>query len=133
MAYGLTQFKGLVSVCGPNDKESQATATRMNCRFIPFQNLYDTLFDIVVIADPQLKVGTSHGSVNGTLLRDHMTVLDVSDPPKAHPLIEEAKMRGCTIIDSSRLFHDRLAAQYRAIVGKDLPEEALEAAVANAV
>ncbi len=133
MAYGLTQFKGLVSVCGPNDKEAQATATKLGCRYIPFQNLYDTLFDVVVIADPALKVGAAHGNVNFALLRDHMTVLDVSDPPKEHELATEARLRGCNVIDSSQLFHDRLAAQYRAIVGKDLPEEALAAAVSAAV
>jgi 3-dehydroquinate dehydratase / shikimate dehydrogenase len=130
MAYGLTQFKGLVSVCGPNDKEAQATAHRLGCRFIPFQNLYDTLFDVAVIADPMLKVGAAHGNVNAALLREHMLVLDVSDPPKPHELAEEAKLRGCQVIDSASLFRDRLATQYRAIVGKDLPDEALDQAVA---
>jgi 3-dehydroquinate dehydratase/shikimate dehydrogenase len=133
MAYGLTQFKGLVSVCGPNDKEAQATATKLGCRFIPFQNLYDTLFDICVVADPTLKVGAAHGNVNAALLREHMTVLDVADPPQTHELVEDAKLRGCTVVDSSSLFRDRLATQYRAIVGKDLPEDALEKAVAAAV
>jgi 3-dehydroquinate dehydratase/shikimate dehydrogenase len=133
MAYGLAQFKGLVSVCGPNDKEAQATATKLGCRYIPFQNLYDTLFDIVVITDPAMKVGAAHGNVNAALLREHMTVLDVSDPPKPHELAEEARLRGCTVVDSSQLFRDRLATQYRAIVGKDLPEEALAKAVAAAV
>ena len=123
MAYGLAQFKGLVSVCGPNDKKAQATATKLGCRYIPFQNLYDTLFDIVVITDPAMKVGAAHGNVNAALLHEHMTVLDVSDPPKPHELAEEAKLRGCTVVDSSQLFRDRLAVQYRAIVGKDLPEE----------
>jgi 3-dehydroquinate dehydratase/shikimate dehydrogenase len=133
MAYGLTQFQGLVSVCGPNDKEAQGTATKLGCRFIPFQNLYDTLFDVAVIADPALKVGAAHGNVNAALLRDHMMVLDVSDPPRVHELATEARLRGCHVIDSAQLFHDRLAEQYRAIVGKDLPEEALAKAVAAAV
>jgi len=133
MAYGLAQFQGLVSVCGPNDKEAQATATKLGCRFIPFQNLYDTLFDVAVIADPALKVGAAYGNVNAALLRNHMIVLDVSDPPKVHELAVEAKLRGCTVVDSSQLFRDRLATQYRAIVGKELPDEALEKAAAAAV
>jgi hypothetical protein len=37
------------------------------------------------------------------------------------------------VVDSSSLFRDRLATQYRAIVGKDLPEDALEKSVAAAV
>lgn len=133
MAYGLSQFKGPVSVCGPNDKEAQATATKLGCRSIPFQNLYDTLVDIAVIADPTLKLGSTHGCINVAFLREHMTVLDVSDPPKLHELAEEARLRGCTVIDSQQIFRDRLASQYRAIVGKDLPEEALTGAVENAV
>ncbi len=133
MAFGLTRFGGPVSICGPNDKEAQATATKMGCRYIPYQNLYDTLFDVAVIADPALKTGNAHGSVNAALLRDHMTVLDISDPPKLHPLAEEAKLRGCHVIDSAQLFRDRIAAQYRAIVGKDLPEDALAKSVDAAV
>ncbi|QDT54873.1 Shikimate dehydrogenase [Caulifigura coniformis] len=133
MAYGLAQFKGLVSICGPNDKEAQAAAGKLGCRFIPFQNLYDTLFDVVVIADPALKVGTAHGNVNAALLRENQIVLDVSDPPRVHPLAEEARLRKCQMVDSSHLFRDRFAAQYRAIVGKELPEDALEKAIASAV
>jgi 3-dehydroquinate dehydratase / shikimate dehydrogenase len=133
MAYGLAQLKGPVSVCGPNDKEAQATATKLGCRYIPFQNLYDTLFDVVVIADPALKLGATHGCINVSVLREHMTVLDVSDPPRVHELAEEARLRGCHVIDSPGLFRDQLAAQYRAIVGKDLPEEALANAMAAAV
>ena len=124
MTHAVAQRKALVSICGPNDKDAQHIATRNNCRFIPFQNLYDTLADVAVVADPLLKVGAGHGNINGAVLRPHMTVLDVSDPPRPHELYEEARLRGCKRISPRNVYIDRIAAQYRAITGKELPPEA---------
>ena len=53
-----------------------------------------------------------------------MTVLDVSDPPQPHELCEEARLRGCKCVSPRTVYLDRVSAQYRAITGKDLPEEA---------
>jgi 3-dehydroquinate dehydratase/shikimate dehydrogenase len=126
MTHGLVQRKSVVSVCGPDDKDAQACATRNGCRFIPFQNLYDTLADVAVIADPLLKVGSGHGCINGAVLREHMTVLDVSDPPRPHELFDEAQARGCRLVSPQSVSLDRIAMQFKAITGKDLPAAAAE-------
>jgi 3-dehydroquinate dehydratase/shikimate dehydrogenase len=122
MTHAISQRKGLVSVCGPSDKLAQKIATQNNCRFVPFQNLYDTLADVAVIADPELKVGATHGCINAAVLRPHMTVLDVSDPPQEHELIEEARLRGCKLASGMDVFTSRIAAQFKAITGQELPE-----------
>lgn len=126
MAAAIVRRKGLVSVCGPDDRETLETARRLGCRCIPFQNLYDTLADVAVIADPLLRVGMTHGCINASVLRPHMTVLDVSDPPSEHELTEEARLRGCQVIAPRAVYLDQIRTQFKAITGQDLPESAAQ-------
>ncbi|HWL09270.1 MAG TPA: type I 3-dehydroquinate dehydratase [Planctomicrobium sp.] len=125
MVHAVVQKQGLVSICGPDDKQSQQTAKRNDCRYIPFQNLYETLADIVILADPSLTSGTRHKQINPALFRPAMTVLDVGDLPVEGTFIPEARQRGCELIDGPQLFLDQLAAQFKAITGKELPPEAI--------
>ena len=130
MVYAVMHRKGLVSVCGPNEKDSQQIATQNQCRFVPFAKLYETLFDVVIVADPELKAGMKQGCINPSLLRPQMTVLDVTDPPREHALFGEAKFRGCRTVAPSDVFSDQIATQFKALTGKDLPSAALEAGLA---
>jgi 3-dehydroquinate dehydratase / shikimate dehydrogenase len=125
MAYSLAERKGIVTISGPNDKEAKKIAELMGCRCVPFHNMYDTLVDVLVIADPALKCGTSHGSINPSLLRPSMIVVDVANPPLVHPLLAEATERGCRTVASQAIYEHQVAAQYRVIAGKDLPREVL--------
>jgi len=131
MAYAVQQRKGLVSVCGPDDKEAQQTAQEFGCRLVPFQSLYDTLADVVVIADRGLRSGAHAGCINPSVLRPTQTVLDVSDPPQEHPLFVEARERGCRVVEPVKVYMDQLQMQFKAIAGRDLPAEAFAKALAE--
>lgn len=124
MVYAVTQRNGLVSVCGPNDKEARLSASVNQCRHVPFQNLYDTIAEVILIADPNIRAGTKKGEINPSLFKSGMTVLDVSDVPLETTLMVEARERGCTVIDSARIFADQLNAQFKAITGKEMPPDA---------
>jgi len=124
MVYAVTQRKGMVSVCGPDDKEAQRTAHLNECRHVPFQNLYETLADVVIIADPHIRSGTKKGEINPSLFKSSMTILDVSDLPMETTLMMEARDRGCAVIDSASVYSDQINAQFKAITGKELPEAA---------
>ncbi|WP_092052721.1 type I 3-dehydroquinate dehydratase [Planctomicrobium piriforme] len=131
MVHAITQRQGLVSVCGPDDKRAQHTAQVNNCRFVPFQNLYETLSDIVILADPQISSGTRHGQINPSLFRPNMTVLDVSNLPIENSLMQEARDRGSKVISSANIYMDQLNGQFKAVTGKDLPESAYVAGLAE--
>lgn len=128
LAYAVGQRKGLVSVCGPNDKESQETAAQLNCRFVPYQNLYDTLTDVVIIADPRLESGMKQGQINPSLFKPSQTIVDAADPPIENSLYVEARERKMKLISARRIFEEQCRAQFKALTGKDLPEQALAAA-----
>jgi 3-dehydroquinate dehydratase/shikimate dehydrogenase len=127
MVHAVTQRKGLVSICGADDKEAQRTAKQNDCRFVPFQNLYETLTEIVIVADSQIEAGTRHGQINPALFRPNMTVLDVSSLPLETSLLREARDRGCKVLESSQIYKDQLIAQFKAITGQALPEQAIAA------
>jgi 3-dehydroquinate dehydratase/shikimate dehydrogenase len=122
----------MVSVCGPDDKASQRLAAALSCRFVPFQNVYNTLADVVIIADAALQAGTLHGCLNPALLKPGMTVLDVSDPPVEHDLFAEARLRGCRLVEPAAVYATQIGAQFKAISGKELPGEAVETVLGTA-
>lgn len=127
MVYAATQRNGLVSVCGPDDADALRIANLNNCRFVPYMNLYDTLADVIIIADSRLKAGQSQGCINGSVLKSMHTVLDVSDPPIENSLFREARDRGCKLIEPMDVYREQLKTQFKAISGQELPEEALAA------
>lgn len=122
---------GLVSITAPRDADAQTLASALNCRFVPFQNVYGTLTDVVLIADPSIKCGTLHGNLNPSLLKAEMTVLDASDPPVEHSLFDEARARGCALIDPVEVFVGQITRQFHSITGKDLPPAAVERGLAD--
>jgi 3-dehydroquinate dehydratase/shikimate dehydrogenase len=98
---------------------------------VPFHNLYDTLSDVIVIADREIVCGQNQGNVNPSLFRSSHTVLDVSEPPKEHALFTEARERGSKVIEPQAVFVDQLNAQFKAITGRDLPMEAFAKGLAE--
>ena len=122
--FACQQRKGLVSICSPGDEDARGIADELDCRFVPFHNMYDTLVDVVIIADPGLKCGVHQGNVNPSLFRSTMTVLDVSDPPTQHALMEEARARECRLVEPGDVFRGQVATQFKAISGQELPSQA---------
>ncbi len=132
MVYGITQRQGLVSIAGPDDKRAQHMASLMSCRHVSFQSIYDTLFDVIVIADPALKCGQAHGCINPSLFRHTNTVVDASQPPLEHELFTEARDRHSKLVDPRPIYVEQIRAQFKVIAGKDLPPAALAAGLPEA-
>ena len=125
LAYAVGQKKGPVSICGTDDRSTQKIASTCGCRFVPFQNLYETLADLLVIADARIVAGTHKGQLNPSLFRPSLTVLDIAHLPVDSPLMEEARNRGSRVIDGFGLYQQLMSEQFRAMTGKELPEAAI--------
>ncbi|MGD9853507.1 MAG: hypothetical protein AB7U20_01015, partial [Planctomycetaceae bacterium] len=125
MVRGVMQRQGIVSVSGPDEAASKQVAHLTGCRYLPFHNVYDSLEDIVIIADPDVRCGQHHGCLNPSLLKSGQTVMDVCAPPQEHELLSEARDRGCRIIEPRDLFAEHVAARFRVLSGEELPMSAL--------
>lgn len=128
LAYAVGQRKGLVSVCGPDDADAKQTAAQLGCRYVPYQNLYDTLTDAIIIGDRDLVAGQKQGNINPSLFKGKEYVADASDPPVENSLYVEATSRGSKCVSPKVIFQEQLKAQFKALTGKDLPDSALAAA-----
>ena len=133
MAVGVQKRKGLLSVTAADDGEAKRLAQATGARYVPIANMYDTLCDLVIIAEAQAQSGlTSAGSgsgvkLNPAFLRPPMYVTDLTDPTGETELLREARERGCKIVEPRAIFHDYLGMVFKTITGKELPGEILPA------
>ena len=128
IGFGIQRRKGLISITAPDDNEAKLLAQQFQARFVPFKNMYDTLCDVVVFTDTPLVEG-SGPAVNPSFLRPHMTVADVTCPPLDTPMIEEARARGCKVVEPADIYVDQIASWFKTITGKELPESVIREAL----
>ena len=131
MVEGIRQRKGLVSVAGTDDKAAQKLAQQCNVRHVQFGNLYDTLADVVVFADPNLRIGNQKTDFHASFLRPSMTVMDVSSMPAESDLSGEARARGCKVVNQAEIYAQHIGSEFRSITGQSLPDEAVAEALAD--
>ncbi|HEX4073361.1 MAG TPA: NAD(P)-binding domain-containing protein, partial [Planctomycetaceae bacterium] len=119
--YGVQRHKGVVSVTAPNEKGANQLAQKLGVRHVPFHNLYDTLADVVVLADPGMKMGSGKGDLNPGYFRETMTVMDLSAMPDDTPILEEVRARGCKVVNPPDVFRALMATQFEALTGQSFP------------
>ncbi|MSR59205.1 MAG: type I 3-dehydroquinate dehydratase [Planctomycetaceae bacterium] len=136
VAFGAQKRKGMLSVAAADDNESRQLAQMTGARFVPLAGMYDTLCDVVVIAEAQsFSLQTGHSAqgqgvkLNPAFLREHMYVTDLSQLPGESDLLREARARGCKIIEPADIFAEYVSSTFKAITGKDLPVDAVKSAM----
>lgn len=137
MIYGITKRKGLVSVTAPDDKAATALAAEFDVRFVPFGNLYNTLCDVIVIADPDLKIGSHKTEFNPSYIIPRMAVCDVTEMPFDSVYIQQARERAAKIVEPKAIYMNQLSALIKSITGKAVDDSEfatiVDAALASAV
>src|SRR5262245_66387071 len=101
VAYGVQKRKGLLSVTAADDVEAKQFAQLTNSRFVPIANMYDTLCDLVIIAEAQSQDGLVRGpaggpgvKVNRAFLRQPMAVADLTNLPGEASLFRHDRQSG---------------------------------------
>jgi len=125
--HGVQRREGIVSITGARDKEAQQLAQKFNVRHVPYQNLYDTLADVVVITDPAISLGHSKSDINPSYFRSAMTVVDMGAIPEDTELLRECRQRGCRVVEPIDVFKGYVSALFESITGKKIPLEAFNA------
>lgn len=136
VALGAQKRKGMISIAAADDNEARQLAQMTGARFIPLASMYDTLCDVVVIAEAQsfsLPSGqSSHGTgvkLNPAFLREHMYVTDLTQLPGESDLLREARSRGCRIIEPAEVFSEYISATFKAITGKEFSRDQARATI----
>ena len=113
----------------PDDKAASALAEKFDVRFVPFGNIYNTLSDVVVIADPQLEVGGGKTEFNPSYLIPRMTVCDVTEMPFDSIYVKQARERGAKVVEPKAIYMNQMSALVKSITGKTVESSEFESVV----
>jgi len=124
LAHGIRQRNGLVSISAGDDVEARKIAEVAEIRFVPIASLYETLADVIVITVNNLDHGSKTQSINPTIFRPGMTVMDLSQLPGESALSLEARERGCKVVNATEVFTTYVGLICKSLTGQRLPPEA---------
>jgi shikimate 5-dehydrogenase len=92
-----------VIVAGPDKELSHRLAVKFGCRFVPWEALYTTIHDVLLVTRPAPVPGADEEpevpEIKPGYLRAGMCVMDLSSLPRPTPLAREALARGCGMVD----------------------------------
>ena len=132
MAAEMIRRGGNVMVASYARKAGQEAAQALGCRYVLFEALYSSMHDVLVVCDEEKEPTAFHPGgpgIHAGYLRSGMAVMDMTAPIRPSYLLNEAKARGCLVVEPRQLLLDQLELQARLIVGKQVSREVLEKAI----
>ena len=135
MARGAAKFfvsKGAaVSVAGPSDNRAASIAREAGVRHVSWNAVHDNRTDTLIIADFGMECGTAKGQLNPMIIRERMTVVDLTVGMVGSAFADEASARGARYTDPMSVFATNLNLQFRQLTGRDLPEGSFQMGLAE--
>ncbi|MDA1231165.1 MAG: hypothetical protein O2856_10360, partial [Planctomycetota bacterium] len=119
-----SQKGAAVSISGPSDNTAASMARAIGVRHVGWNAVHDLRTDILVLADFGMQCGLTKGKVNPMMIRERMTVVDLTVGLQGSEFAEETRARGARYIDPASVFAILLNLQFRELTGRDLPEDA---------
>ncbi len=118
------------AIVATNDKRGgPAVAAAVGCRYIPFEAMYVTLHDVLIVCDEEIDEKLGRNGIHPAYLKAGMVVIDLTAGAKRSTLLREAQGRGCDIVTPLDLILDLLELQAKTLTGKPVPREVLKAAI----
>jgi 3-dehydroquinate dehydratase/shikimate dehydrogenase len=124
LSHGVKRRHGLVSICSGDETEAKKIAASGDLRYVPVAKLYDTLVDVIVLTANSMDHGSKKSPLNPSLLRQGMTVMDLSDLPGESIFTQEARERGCKVVEPAEVFADYVGSLFKSLTGQELPPDA---------
>lgn len=115
-----------VSVAGPSDNQAMSVAKAAQVRHLPWSAIHSVATDVVVLADPKVQCGTKRQQLNPSIIREGMTVIDLSRFPAESAFAEEARARGAHYLCPDAIFRQHLSNQFRRLTRSELPMDLIE-------
>ena len=126
-----SQKGAAVSIAGPSDNTAASMARAVGVRHVGWNAVHDQRADTLVLADFGMPCGLAKGQVNPMVIRERMTVVDLTVGMEGSPFAEEAVARGAKYIDPTSVFAIQLNLQFRQLTGRDLPADAFAKGLAE--
>jgi shikimate 5-dehydrogenase len=134
VARGIQRRGALLTIASHQRNAVQQLAQELQCRHIPFEALYTTTHDVLVVCDDErsernAKRSAGKSGIHAAYLRPGITVMDLTGTGGTTALLREGETRGCNVIAPKQAFLRQLAAQAELLTGKETPGEALQQAL----
>ena len=71
--------------------------------------------------------------INPSIFRKGMTVMDLSNLPFESPLIEEARLRGCKVIEPTDVFTTYISTMCKSLTGQQISNETIAEALSKSL
>ena len=130
-AHWATANNAAVSLAAPSDNSAITAAKACGARHLPWHAVHSTMADIVILAGSDITSGMNRGELNPSLIREGMTIIDLTRYPGESAFAEEARLRGAHYIDPSGVFAEQLQLQFRTLAGRDIPIGAFQKGLAD--
>ncbi|MEZ6046774.1 MAG: type I 3-dehydroquinate dehydratase [Planctomycetaceae bacterium] len=117
VAFGIQRRNGILSLSAPNEKEGQRLARMFDCRHVPFHAIYETLADVIILADSEISSGSGRHQLNPSYFRPSMVVLDLTQLPRLSALGEGAVEHQSKVVPCEEIFFDLIRAWFKATTG----------------
>ncbi|MBL4886303.1 MAG: type I 3-dehydroquinate dehydratase [Planctomycetaceae bacterium] len=111
----------VINVTGTDEKQARKLAEELQIRHVPFQGIYESHCDLVILTDSEVKQGTGRQQINPSYFQPGMTVVDLCNIPLEHELTVEARQRGCQILEATEIWKKLTKSQFKTITGEALP------------
>ncbi|MEZ6061251.1 MAG: type I 3-dehydroquinate dehydratase [Planctomycetaceae bacterium] len=115
-----------VSIAAPSDNAATSAARHCGVRHLPWSAVHGVRTEILILAGCEIRCGTDRRELNPSLIREGMTVVDLTRYPNESAFADEAAARGAHYPSPPRIFAEQLQLQFRTLTGLDLPPGAFE-------
>ena len=150
LAYGIKKRGGALIIASHNRQAAHALAQQLDCRFVPFEALYTTMHETLVICSdekdqsrererPPIGAGSvsdrgrqqeraeqTTEAVHSGYLRPGMTVMDLTALPRKSAFLHEAQTRDCRVVEPQQILLELALLQTHLIAGQHVPREPLQ-------
>ena len=135
MLAGLTPWTSLIAaevqaqggnavLCSDDKGTGLSMAREHSCRYIPWDAIYSTLHDVLVVVTPE-----AAREISTKYLKQGQTVLDLTAQLTPTPLLVEAEKRGALVVSPIEIFLDEITEIARMLTARPIEREMLRKAI----
>jgi shikimate 5-dehydrogenase len=134
-AFRIQKRGGAPIIAARRRDSAQELAHLVGCRRIPFEAIYTTIHDVLVICSdekqPTAKGRADQTGVHPAILRPGLTVMDLMALERQSPLLGPAENEGCVVVRPLPVVLEQIALVFHVIAGKDIAVESLHEVLAG--
>jgi shikimate dehydrogenase len=120
-AYALVDLDMDLTILNRTPEKAQALAEKFGCHWKAWDEFDSIQPDLVVNATPLGMQPDTRSPLREEQLTKEMTIFDLVYTPPETPLLETARMKGCTVIQGTEMFIEQAREQFYRFFGIDVP------------